>query len=1790
MDSEREKGMNIMKHMKKRILSGLLAGLVSVSSLAVLAPSSVSAAGLGYWPEPLPMGNQWYYQNESLQPYGSCFQIDELKNWSPDNDPDARYNRGSIPLRDRWMGPSVNPLASRDAKVMPLAMSNARASEAASQGGDGDFVYAFNNFQYVDTYNFWGGSSGEGPIAIPSPEHIDAAHRNGVPATGTIFIPWGDYTYGNRFVQELVEKKPDGTYPAADKLIEIAQYYGFDGYIFNAESGTGVPGFKDFLAYIQKNKPDNFTISWYNGSGSLSTGSIQNWMQDGDTRITDEWWLDMSGNGNVDGTIAAAQEMGVDPWNIHSTWEYWPMSGMSGTKGGDYHARLDKNGMLKISLGILAPTVTLTQSKNSDDFMNVQDQKLWVGPTFDPSSTYRPQSEFCGFASMVADKTPVIGTDFVTNFTTGNGYKFYENGKETGKKDGWYNRSLTDVLPTWRWIIESEGEKLSAKIDFDDAWWGGTSMKVYGNMDANKANHVKLYSSQLDITKDSKFSITYKAPKGGVDVELGLCFGNDYADENFKFYPIETTANGEWNTATFDLSGDAGKRAIAISLRFNAPEGVSDYSINVGRMAFTTTDAAPATVTDITLDEVIYPTDTTMEARIYWEKADNAFMYMIHRVLPDDTREFVGATPSDAFYLGKYDRLDNEAAATFEITPYTENGVKGSTTSFAIDWKDMPENSFFEVPPMGENLALGQPAVSSVTCVADGPVDKINDGVIPNSKWCSQRVPGYAVIDLGKEVDIQRWVVYHANARGAGEGVDMNTVAFDFSYAKDDGKPLLTGDDGASRARVQSMSFTQADRVTGNKQNVTDRNLSEPIKARYIKLNVTQSDNSPWHAIRVYEFQVYTNPGVLSVAAPSTPLARNVTVKNNEGATDTVVIDNVGMLYTTGTYASGGTISENTGVVKLYESMDAEEPIAQVKATQPDESYKQRSVGIAKFENLELNAEGGRLFYEILDESGGEILHSARYSVEYAPETGEAITEPKAELLGTVRGFQLRDRYGVLNLSGLPEGAEVTVYASEDADHPIRFSNPAGKDGKVSIDGVPLEAEGAGNVYYEVFVSGRPNSKRFSVSYESAMALQADLSGLNELIEKCSIYTEDECTTATWPAFEEALSEAKALSEADTQTAEAARAKLSEAYANLRKKADTQRLAEVAAELDEAHPATKYTETSYARFKAELDKCYALIKADDSNEFEVEQARIKLEAAMRGLVENTGATVTGVAVDPATITLDRGVTQKFTATVTGEGDPTQAVTWTLSGNQSDKTTIKADGTLKISVEETADTLTVTATSKLDEGKSATATVTVTDEVVAPNITVTVAPETLEVTADPGQKGQFTAIVEGAEDQTVVWTISGNTDENTLIENGQLFLGTDETASEMTVTATSVENPDCSGTAKVIVIRSNKEALQEAYDANKDRVEEEYTTETWAAFKAALDKAEEVLAKAAATQDEVDAAEAELERTALALVKRGNKLDLENLIAYAKAEQAKPEYQYVVPAVKKAFEEALSKAEEVMADIDASEADVQAAYDELLEKTWMLEYKGNKENLKDLYEFAEMLDLELYTSKTAEPVRAALEAAKAVLDNENALQADIDEAYNGLKAAVDGLTLKVNKDALGELIKGAEAIDLSKYLDSSKTDFAGALENAKAVYADDQATDKDVYDAYNRLQKAIFDLRLIPDKSLLEDLLNKASEMDESKYTAESFAVLKAAMEEALVVFNDTEATESDVKAAETKLSDAIEGLALKDGSTTDDGNADSPDTGDYTPLFGITIALAVIAGGALVLRRRLYNK
>ena len=96
------------------------------------------------------------------------------------------------------------------------------------------------------------------------------------------------------------------------------------------------------------------------------------------------------------------------------------------------------------------------------------------------------------------------------------------------------------------------------------------------------------------------------------------------------------------------------------------------------------------------------------------------------------------------------------------------------------------------------------------------------------------------------------------------------------------------------------------------------------------------------------------------------------------------------------------------------------------------------------------------------------------------------------------------------------------------------------------------------------------------------------------------------------------------------------------------------------------------------------------------------------------VVGNAMKIVTGVTVSPQQIVLAPGETEKFSAEVSGAVNGInvdQAVTWAVTDNISSETKIE-NGELTIGKNETAETLTVTATSKVDDTKSGTAIVTV----------------------------------------------------------------------------------------------------------------------------------------------------------------------------------------------------------------------------------------------------------------------------------------------------------------------------------------------------------------------------------------------------------------------------------------------------------------------------------------------
>ena len=306
--------------------------------------------------------------------------------------------------------------------------------------------------------------------------------------------------------------------------------------------------------------------------------------------------------------------------------------------------------------------------------------------------------------------------------------------------------------------------------------------------------------------------------------------------------------------------------------------------------------------------------------------------------------------------------------------------------------------------------------------------------------------------------------------------------------------------------------------------------------------------------------------------------------------------------------------------------------------------------------------------------------------------------------------------------------------------------------------------------------------------------------------------------------------------------------------------------------------------------------------------------------------------------------------------------------------------------------------------------------TVTEEIVAPEITVTIDPTELKVSADPGQKGQFTATVNGAEDdETVTWSISGNTSEGTMIENGQLFLGEDETATEMTVTATSNENPDCMGTAKVIVVRSDKTLLQATYDYALEQSTEGVTDSAKAYFEKVLAEAEAVLNDGLADQAAVDEAWNNLLEGiwGLGLV-QGDKTYLSILID--RADAMIPNADKYVEANWQQLVDALAEAKAVYEDGDAMDSDIKPVAENLLNAILAQRYKADKSILEELINKAEGMDLSGYTEESVNVFNSALKAANAVLANASLSIEDqkvVDDAAADLQAAIENLSADDN---------------------------------------------------------------------------------------------------------------------------------------------------------------------------------
>ena len=287
--------------------------------------------------------------------------------------------------------------------------------------------------------------------------------------------------------------------------------------------------------------------------------------------------------------------------------------------------------------------------------------------------------------------------------------------------------------------------------------------------------------------------------------------------------------------------------------------------------------------------------------------------------------------------------------------------------------------------------------------------------------------------------------------------------------------------------------------------------------------------------------------------------------------------------------------------------------------------------------------------------------------------------------------------------------------------------------------------------------------------------------------------------------------------------------------------------------------------------------------------------------------------------------------------------------------------------------------------------------------------------------------------------------------------------------------------------------------------------------------------------------------------------------LQYTIEYAEKIKADGALEGVVPAVVREFNDALEDAKIVLANEKATEAEVDAITDRLLNAIWMLEFKGgDKETLKVNIELVEKLNENDYTKESWENLQEKLNIAKEVYEDENALVADIEEAINNLQDAINALVKKdVNKILLRELVTMIDGLNSNEYIYTTWENLDKNLELANKVLINEEATQEEVDMVYNNLLRAYLELRLKPSKDKLEDLINKAEALNKENYTEETWEKVESALKKAKVVMVNENATEKEITQVENELEVAMEGL-IASNSENNNNNSNSGNNNGIT--------------------------
>ncbi len=561
-------------------------------------------------------------------------------------------------------------IGSRDKKLVfwvPCGMSMGYFQAGSLPNGVFDSE-VFSAWSYVTHFGNWTSPYGWVPGGF-----ADAAHKHGVLVSGLASVP--NASMPNAWRQCFLGMNSlASTDEGMEKICKFLRYHGSDGISYNSEwlgnwsksEQTELNTMHGKLIKYLLQYQDRAENIWYGGAND--NGAVSYWGEGLGSRFyntfgySDEPRTVFFSNYNWNSSSYYAEDKAAFETTKRDTRDlYLGLNMQGGTRPASEWQQHDVGGQAQdYSIGLwgahsnnmLFPA--RVNAGGSDllkqkGYQEVLEQwftngkrnplhRMEVGVTKGAGPTFHGMSRLMNARSAYG--WDLSDEPFITYFSLGNGNCYRQEGKVMYDNE-WYNIGMQDYTPTWRWwwadkfLGKEEADvpanSMSAEFCWDDAWDGGSSLKISGSTADGETQYLHLFKTQFSVKNNDIITIRYKILKGNGDINFVY---SKVGSETEEVTPTRTSIHkigkdffyDEWNVVEFKV---APRGATALSSGDWAVLGLKfanaqDLEVLIGEMSIKRGTSNTPQMPEIRTGKVLSDVVSGFDAKLFWTMPNSA--------------------------------------------------------------------------------------------------------------------------------------------------------------------------------------------------------------------------------------------------------------------------------------------------------------------------------------------------------------------------------------------------------------------------------------------------------------------------------------------------------------------------------------------------------------------------------------------------------------------------------------------------------------------------------------------------------------------------------------------------------------------------------------------------------------------------------------------------------------------------------------------------------------------------------------------------------------------------------------------------------------------------------------------------------------------------------------------------------------------------------------------------------------------------------------------------------------